>query len=83
MKLTRRLLAFHRVSGLVLSLLVVFFSVTGLILLFHPEIDDLLGQAPVASEMGDIPTDGFSRSIDAALKAHPNQRAMFVFQTPE
>jgi len=43
--LTRRLLALHRWAGLILSLNVLVFSLTGLILIFHDEIADALAPA--------------------------------------
>lgn len=49
---TRRLLAIHRWCGLIVSLNVVLLAISGALLFFHDEIDELLGVVPQLSVTG-------------------------------
>jgi uncharacterized iron-regulated membrane protein len=74
--LTRRLLAVHRWAGLILSLNVLVFAVTGLILIFHDEIGEALApaveQRPVREPML------LREAIAVAKSKLPGAEAVFV-----
>ncbi|HKO49830.1 MAG TPA: PepSY-associated TM helix domain-containing protein [Polyangiaceae bacterium] len=74
--LTRRLLAFHRWAGLLLSLNVLVFAVTGLILIFHEEIGEAL--APVMEQRAASEPMPLRDAIAMAQKKLPGTHAVFV-----
>ncbi len=78
---TRKLLAIHRYAGLIVSLNFVVLALTGLILVFHEEIDDALGVVPPVAAQGDVIP--FARTIDIAHAAKPAANPIYVFQDPE
>jgi uncharacterized iron-regulated membrane protein len=78
---TRRLLAIHRWCGLIVSLNVALFAVTGALLIFHQEIDALLGVVPELSDAGESIT--LARAIDIARERKPGEHALYVFSDPE
>jgi uncharacterized iron-regulated membrane protein len=79
--LTRRLLAIHRICGLIFSLNMLLFSVTGVILIFHEEIDDALGAKPSA-EQGTAQVT-LANAVELARASKPGDTAVYVFQDNE
>ncbi len=61
---TRRLLALHRWCGLLVSANLLVLTLTGLILVFHDEIDDALGAIPQASS--GAAQIGLARALEVA-----------------
>jgi uncharacterized iron-regulated membrane protein len=78
---TRRLLAIHRWCGLIVSLNVVLFAITGALLIFHEEIDELLGVVPQLSATGESIT--LARAVDIARETKPGENLLYVFSDPE
>lgn len=79
--LTRRLLSVHRWCGLVVSLNVLIFAITGAFLVFHEEIDAMLGVMPeLASEGEQIP---LARAVELARAHRPGENALYVFSDAE
>jgi len=78
---TRRLLALHRWCGLLVSANLLVLTLSGLILIFHDEIDDALGVVPhAASGPAQL---SLSRALDLALAAKPHAKPVFLFQDQE
>jgi len=78
---TRKLLAIHRWCGIIVSLNFLVLALTGLILVFHDEIDAALGVVPpVAAEGEKI---SIARSVEVARAKDPSAHAVYVFQRPE
>ncbi|HJL14940.1 MAG TPA: PepSY-associated TM helix domain-containing protein [Sandaracinaceae bacterium LLY-WYZ-13_1] len=77
------MLAIHRWAGLVLGLAMGFFSLTGLVLLFHHEIDALLGQAPAAASLEVARGAPLADALAAARRARPDRRPLFLSQDAE
>ena len=75
---TRRLLAVHRFTGLVISLNLLVFALTGLVLIFHEEIDDALGVMPRAAASAS--SVGVAGAIAAARAAHPDRFPVYASQ---
>ena len=73
---TRRLLALHRWAGLILSLNVLTFAVTGLILIFHDELSDAL--APVVEQRPAGEPMPLREAISIAKEKLPGADAVFV-----
>ncbi len=75
---TRRLLAWHRWCGLLVSANLLVLTLTGLILIFHDEIDDALGVVPQAS--GGAEQISLSRALEVAQAPNPRAKPVFLFQ---
>ncbi len=75
--LTRRLLGFHRWAGLILSLNVLLFSVTGLILIFHEEIEASLSPAAVTQPARSAPLS-LSEASEVAKRTSPGANVVYV-----
>jgi len=78
--LTRRLLSLHRWCGLIVSLNVALFAVTGALLIFHEEIDAALGAVPATSHGTSI---SLARAVEVARASRPDHQALYVFTDPE
>lgn len=78
---TRRLLAVHRWCSIVVSLNFVILALTGLVLVFHEEIDHVLGVIPPAAAGADTMTIG--GAIARARQEAPDGTPIFVFRDPE
>jgi uncharacterized iron-regulated membrane protein len=77
---TRKLLAWHRWCGLIVSLNVALFSITGVLLIFHEEIDEMLGVMPTSS--GEAKTT-LAQAIEIAKAGVPNTDALWVSRDEE
>lgn len=78
---TRRLLSIHRICGLIVSLNLLVFAVTGIILIFAKDIDDLTGAHHAAP-----PSAGTVSAVTAVAgvaRARPGATPVYVFQDPE
>lgn len=73
---TRKLLAWHRICGLIVSLNVALFAITGVILIFHDEINDMLGVIPAVEANTSEVTLG--RAIELARAAYPGAQPVYV-----
>ncbi len=78
---TRRLLTLHRRCGLFVCLNFVLLSATGVILVFHEEIDVLLGEVPEARGEGELVT--LARAIEVAQASRPDASPVFLFREPD
>lgn len=78
---TRKLLSVHRWCGLIVSLNVALFAVTGVLLMFHEEIDELLGVLP-ESTGGEVKTS-LAQAIELASAGTPNSTALWASRDPE
>ncbi|HEX5661388.1 MAG TPA: PepSY-associated TM helix domain-containing protein [Polyangiales bacterium] len=78
---TRKLLAWHRWCGLIVSLNVALFAVTGVLLIFHEEIDDMLGVLPAASGGENKVT--LAQAIEIARAGTPGSTALWASRDPE
>ena len=79
--LTRRLLSIHRICGLIFSLNMLVFSITGILLIFHEEIDAALGVTPRFEQGAQTVT--LARAIELARASKPDSNATYVFQDNE
>jgi uncharacterized iron-regulated membrane protein len=73
---TRRLLSLHPWAGLILSLNVLLFAVTGLLLIFHEEIDELVAakfEPPAAAQPISL-----SQAIGVAQSKYTGSHAVYV-----
>jgi uncharacterized iron-regulated membrane protein len=73
---TRRLLSLHRWAGLILSLNVLLFAVTGLLLIFHEEIDELVAakfEPPAAAQPISL-----RQAIGVAQSKYQGSHAVYV-----
>ncbi len=73
----RRWIAWHRWSSLVCTISLLLLSVTGLVLIFHDEIDSLMGVGGRIETKG--PALPMAQLIDEAVRTQPGQRAMFAY----
>ena len=78
---TRRLLSVHRWCGLLVSTNLFVLALTGLILIFHDEIDDALGVVPEARSGAAMIS--LSRALGLANATNPRNKPVFLFQDPE
>jgi uncharacterized iron-regulated membrane protein len=78
---TRKLLAIHRWCGIIVSLNFVVLALTGLILVFHDEIDDALGVLPPVAAQGE--KISIARAVEVARAKEPAAHAVYVFQRPD
>jgi uncharacterized iron-regulated membrane protein len=78
---TRRLLSWHRICGLFVSLNVALFAVTGAYLIFHGEIDRALGVLPEVTSEGESIT--LARAVEVAKTARPGENLLYVFSDDE
>ncbi len=78
---TRRLLALHRWCGLLVSANLLVLTLTGLILVFHDEIDDALGVVPQASN--GVAQISLARALELAQTPNPRAKPVFLFQDQE
>jgi uncharacterized iron-regulated membrane protein len=79
--LTRRLLSIHRICGLIVSLNMLLFAVTGAILIFHEDLDAALGVHPKATA-GDRGVS-LARAVEVARAAKPSANSVYVFRDEE
>jgi uncharacterized iron-regulated membrane protein len=75
---TRRLLAIHRICGLIVSLNMALFSITGALLIFHEQIDAALGDMP-AGAVGTA-TVSLARALELARAEKPGANPLYVFR---
>ncbi|MET0286723.1 MAG: PepSY-associated TM helix domain-containing protein [Polyangiales bacterium] len=78
---TRKLLAWHRWCGLIVSLNVALFAITGVLLIFHEEIDDMLGVLPESS--GGDNTTTLAQAIAIAREGTPGSTALWASRDPD
>jgi uncharacterized iron-regulated membrane protein len=78
---TRKLLAWHRVCGLIVSLNVALFAVTGAILIFHDEINAALGVVPEVRGAGSEISLG--KAIELARASAPKSKPLYVARSDE
>jgi uncharacterized iron-regulated membrane protein len=78
---TRRLLAIHRIAGLVVSINLLLVTLTGIVLIYHHEIDDALGNSPRSS--GGEGTLPLAELIGRARAAKPSANPISLFQDQE
>lgn len=78
---TRKLLAWHRICGLIVSANVALFSVTGVILIFHDEINAALGVLPQSGASGYEVS--LARAIELARETAPADLPVYVSRDPE
>lgn len=74
---TRRLLSIHRICGLIVSLNMLLFAITGAILIFHEELDS--GPQTTAGARSVT----LARAVDIARATKPAAQAVFVFRDEE
>ncbi|HSD39747.1 MAG TPA: PepSY domain-containing protein, partial [Rhodocyclaceae bacterium] len=71
----------HKWTSLVCTLFMLLLCLTGLPLIFHHEIGELLGtEARVADMPADAPRASLDRVMDVAMARHPGKLGMFVSQ---
>ena len=75
---TRRLLSLHRWCGLIVSANLLILALTGLILIFHDEIDDALGVVPEAA--AGASTTSAARALDLAQATNPTAKLVYLFR---
>lgn len=75
---TRRLLSVHRWCGLIVSANLLVLALTGLILIFHDEIDGALGVVPEAAAGSS--TISVARALELARATRPNAKPVYLFQ---
>lgn len=80
---TRKLLAVHRWCSVVVSVNFIVLALTGLVLVFHDEIDDLLGVVPPAATADSAKTIPIARAVEVARAATPDGVPLYVFQQPD
>jgi uncharacterized iron-regulated membrane protein len=74
----------HKWTSLVCTLFMLLLCLTGLPLIFHHEIGDLLGtEARVADMPADTPRASLDLVMDVAQARHPGKGGMFVSQEPD
>jgi uncharacterized iron-regulated membrane protein len=72
--------AIHTWSSLVCTVFLLMLCLTGLPLIFHDEIDHLLGHDVAAPEMAaDAPRADLDRIVDAAIARHPGEVMKFIY----
>lgn len=83
--LTRRLLAVHRWASLIVSANFIVLAITGLILVFHEEIDIATGVAPKpqASDKAQSPAFSLAQTLRVAQNANPELHPIFATQREE
>lgn len=74
---TKWLLTLHRWCGVVVSLNLLVLSLTGIVLVFHDEIDDALGVVP-AAQAGQNRTT-LAGALELALLSAPGAHAVYLF----
>jgi uncharacterized iron-regulated membrane protein len=71
----------HKWSSLICTVFLLLLCLTGLPLIFHHEIDHLLGDAVEPPDMpGDTPRTSLDRIVAAAMERRPNDFIQFVSQ---
>ncbi|MEM1417373.1 MAG: PepSY-associated TM helix domain-containing protein [Myxococcota bacterium] len=78
---TRMLLTLHRRCGLFVCLNLAVLSLTGVILVFHEEIDTFLGAMPEARGEGALVS--LAETVEVARASRPEAHPVFVFQEPD
>jgi uncharacterized iron-regulated membrane protein len=78
---TRRLLSIHRICGLIVSLNMLIFAVTGAILVFHEEVDALLGQDLPRGAGKQVVT--LAHAVERARAEKPAAQPVYVFHDDE
>lgn len=74
----------HKWTSLVCTAFLLMLCVTGLPLIFHHELDHLLGNAVEAPEMpADTPKADLDRIVEAGLKQRPGEAIQFVSWDPD
>jgi len=72
----------HKWTSLVCTAFMLLLCVTGLPLIFHDEIDDLIGGRPAltpgAPGSGDAPLKSLDDAVAAALAAYPGERPLYL-----
>lgn len=80
--LARTVLAVHRWCSVIVALNFIVLCLTGLILVFHEEIDDALGvMPPVTAVTGEHITP--ARALAMAREANPDLTPLYLFQDPD
>jgi uncharacterized iron-regulated membrane protein len=79
---TRLLLAIHRWCGVIVSANLLVLAVTGVILIFHDEIDHALGSAVPTAAAGENRTS-LAQAVELARAATPGAQPVYVFADPE
>lgn len=80
---TRKLLAVHRWCSVIVSANFIVLALTGLILVFHEEIDAALGVVPVTAPAKSPEMITIARAVEIAREATPNATPLYVFQQPD
>lgn len=68
----------HRWTGLVATPFFLVLCLTGSVLIFHEEVDQLLGDRPAASEAAGTESLPLGRLVEAALASRPGSRPLYV-----
>ncbi|WP_394821653.1 PepSY-associated TM helix domain-containing protein [Pendulispora albinea] len=81
--LSRKLLSIHRWCSVIVSVNYVFFALTGLVLIYHAEIDEALGVIPkdLADASGEMIS--MDRALTMAHEANPKLTPIFAVQPEE
>lgn len=79
----RRLLAVHRWCSVFVSLNFMVLSLTGLVLVFHEEIDAALGVMPKGTQVAEGELVSVGRAVDIARDATPGLTALYAFKQDE
>lgn len=77
---TRRLLSVHRWCGLIVSANLLVLALTGLVLIFHDEIDGALGVVPSADEVAGASTTSAARALELAQATSATAKPVYLFQ---
>lgn len=80
---TRKLLAVHRWCSLVVSVNFVVLALTGLVLVFHDEIDAALGVVPVTEQANPAEQISVARAVEIATASMPGTTPLYVFRQPD
>lgn len=80
---TRKLFAVHRWCSVIVSANFIVLALTGLILVFHEEIDAALGVVPVTAPATTSERITIARAVAIAREATPNTTPLYVFQQPD
>ncbi len=73
----------HKWTSLICTLFLLNLCLTGLPLIFHHEIEELMGVTKASSNLSDNPPQiSFNQIADVAQKSHPGKFIQFLFQEP-
>jgi uncharacterized iron-regulated membrane protein len=73
----------HRWTSLIATLPFLILCLTGAVLIFHEEIDHLLGVVPEVNAVAEGQSPQYDRSVSETLVANPGERLMSVGLDPE